>query len=112
MNQRRTVVYYFLGRYFNKPHPKGYFRENVVDCRSGGAGEIPRGRGSKIDAPRSDIARNAVDVASRSGREPSISNTRIPTRGYCWQTPGRRWSGLFFADRLRLMEDRAKLANP
>jgi hypothetical protein len=27
--QRRTVAYDFLWRYFNKPHAKGYFRENV-----------------------------------------------------------------------------------
>ena len=27
--QRRTIAYDFLWRYFNKPHAKGYFRENV-----------------------------------------------------------------------------------
>src|SRR6185312_573668 len=27
--QRRTVAYDFLWRYFNKPNAKGYFRENV-----------------------------------------------------------------------------------
>jgi hypothetical protein len=71
-DQRRTVAYDFLSRYFNKPHGKGYFRENVRWIAAAAVREKFRDNAKEGSMPRVvNIARNASDggIAIKSGKE-------------------------------------------
>ena len=66
--QRRTVAYDFLWRYFNKPQAKGYFRENVrwiaaATVREKFADEAKQGRMPRV-----------VLIARKSGEGIAIRN--------------------------------------
>ncbi len=71
-DQRRTVSYDFLARYFNKPSAKGYFRENVRWIAAAAVREKFREEAKKGEMPQVvTIARSASDggIAIRPGRE-------------------------------------------
>lgn len=72
LDQRRTVAYDFLWRYFNKPQSKGYFRENVRWIAAAAVREKFREDAEAGAMPQVvSIARNAGDggIAIRSAVE-------------------------------------------
>jgi hypothetical protein len=72
MDQRRTVAYDFLARYFNKPQGKGYFRENVRWIAAAAVREKFCDDAKEGSMPRVvNIARKSGDggIAIRSGTE-------------------------------------------
>ncbi|MBD25776.1 MAG: hypothetical protein CMG46_12380 [Candidatus Marinimicrobia bacterium] len=52
LDQRRTVAYDFLARYFTKPHAKGFFRENVRWIAAASVREKFRGDAEAGSMPR------------------------------------------------------------
>ena len=101
MNQRRTVVYDFLSRYFNKPQAKGFFRENVRWIVAAAAREKFREQVEVGSMPRVvSIARNAGDdgIAIKSGTE-YLDHPGFPLAVIVGKPSAGGGPAHFFADR-------------
>lgn len=100
-DQRRTVAYDFLARYFNKPQGKGYFRENVRWIAAAAVREKFRDEAKDGAMPRVvNIARKVSDggIAIRPGTE-YLEHPGFPMAVIVGKPSAGGGPAHFFADR-------------